>query len=68
MREAGVLDELFMTLSPKIQGGHGMATMFEGSAHPPASLETAKLLSVYEAGGELFLRYALSEAAQGIRG
>ncbi|MNY30061.1 hypothetical protein D3C86_1641460 [compost metagenome] len=57
-----------MTLSPKVQGGKGMPTMIEGASHPPAALRSAKLLSVYEAGDELFLRYALSEAAKGIRG
>ncbi|MBO9540610.1 dihydrofolate reductase family protein [bacterium] len=68
MLEAGVLDELFMTLAPKIQGGAGQATMIEGAPYPPTALKSAKLLSVYAAGDELFMRYALSEAAKESRG
>ncbi|HEY9898000.1 MAG TPA: dihydrofolate reductase family protein [Pantanalinema sp.] len=63
----GVLDELFMTLAPKIQGGRGMTTMIEGDARPPEALKTAKLLSAYQEEDELFMRYALSEAAKRLR-
>lgn len=62
MAAAGVLDELFFTLAPKIHGGKGMATMVEGPA--PDQLADAELLSVYQEGDELFLRYALSTYAR----
>lgn len=64
MLEAGVLDELFMTLAPKIQGGHGMASMIEGTPYPPEDLRMATLLSLYGAGDELYMRYALSDEAK----
>lgn len=62
MLAAGTLDEIFVTLAPKIHGGKGMATMVEG----PASerLRDAALMSLYQEGDELFLRYAVSPHAR----
>lgn len=67
MLAEGVLDELFMTLAPKIQGGRGMATMIEGAGYPADTLGYAEMLSLYAEGDELFLRYALSEEAKRLR-
>ncbi len=58
---SGLVDELFLTLAPKLIGGQGPS--FLGILHGPAlSLETdftLDLLSVHASHGELFLRYHL---------
>ena len=59
----GLVDELFLTLSPKLLSGDVAppATIVEGAAanDPPTQL---RLLSVFAAADELFLRYALEPA------
>jgi 2,5-diamino-6-(ribosylamino)-4(3H)-pyrimidinone 5'-phosphate reductase len=57
--EAGAADELFVTLSPKLQGGSRMSTLMEGRGFPPADLPVLDLLSLYGDGNELYLRYRL---------
>ncbi len=57
----GLVDELFLTLAPKLSGDAVAPTIVSG---PPelageASMRTAKLLSADVAGDELFLRYSL---------
>jgi riboflavin-specific deaminase-like protein len=54
---AGLVDELFLTLAPKLIAGDGLAIISGSLLNPPKSLE---LLSVYERRGELFLRYAIA--------
>lgn len=59
----GLVDELFLTLSPKLLGGKGEGsgplTILEGLALDPD--ETAQLnpISIHLSGRELFLRYSL---------
>ncbi|HEX5618574.1 MAG TPA: dihydrofolate reductase family protein, partial [Solirubrobacteraceae bacterium] len=54
---AGLVDELFVTLTPLLIGDDTEATMIAGGRLPvPADLT---LLSVRQHGSELFLRYAL---------
>lgn len=60
MLAAGTLDELFLTLTPKIQGGQNGATIVEGQGYGAGSLPEARLLSAYGAADELFLRYGLT--------
>ncbi len=55
--EAGLVDELFLTIAPKIQGGAGGTTAVEGHGFSPHALVQLELLSAYRAGSELFLRY-----------
>ena len=55
--EAGLVDELFLTIAPKIQGGSEGTTAVEGHGFSPHALVQLELLSAYRAGGELFLRY-----------
>jgi riboflavin-specific deaminase-like protein len=57
--EAGVADELFLTLAPKLQGGTRLATAMEGAGYEPERLPRLQLRSVYADGGELYLRYKL---------
>lgn len=59
MLEAGTLDELFLTLAPKIQNGRDAVTLFEGQAFPPEHLVGASLVSLYRSGDELYLRYRI---------
>lgn len=61
MLEARVIDELFLTLAPKIQNGRGGVTLFEGEPLPADRLAEASLVSLYRWKDELYLRYRLSE-------
>jgi len=53
----GAVDELFLTLAPRLAGGGEARTAVEGV--PLADLSELDLLSALEARGELFLRYAI---------
>jgi riboflavin biosynthesis pyrimidine reductase len=55
--EAGAIDEFFLTLSPKLQGGSGLATAVEGTGWEPERLPVMDLQSLYADGSELYLRY-----------
>ena len=57
---AGLIDELYWTLAPKLSGGDNAPGMFEGPPLP-AGARGLRLLSLYEHHGELYLRYALGE-------
>jgi riboflavin biosynthesis pyrimidine reductase len=60
---AGVLDELFLTLSPRLAGRDGQTHrrlgLVEGHAFDPAAFPEGSLLSVKRNGSHLFLRYGL---------
>ncbi len=53
---AGVLDELFVTLAPKVVAGDGPPLVAGAALVPPARLD---LRSLYEHDGELYLRYSI---------
>jgi len=54
---AGLVDELFLTLNPKIAGGAAALTIVAGrELVEPAELE---MISVAEGGGDLFTRWAV---------
>jgi riboflavin-specific deaminase-like protein len=55
--QEGLVDELFLTLSPKLAGGGGGPTVTSGPELP--ELAPLELLWVHEEGGSLFLRYAV---------
>lgn len=63
--EAGAVDELFLTLAPKLQGGQRHATLVEGRGFAPETLPELDLLSLYGDGDELYLRYRLPSRAPG---
>jgi 2,5-diamino-6-(ribosylamino)-4(3H)-pyrimidinone 5'-phosphate reductase len=58
---AGLADELFLTLAPKLHGGErpGALTILEGPALSPRRSPKPEPISVHLSEGELFLRYAL---------
>jgi riboflavin biosynthesis pyrimidine reductase len=61
----GVLDELFLTLSPVLAGrrsGDGRLGLLEGVQLLPADGRWARLRSLRAAGSHLFLRYDLSRS------
>jgi riboflavin biosynthesis pyrimidine reductase len=62
--KAGVVNELFLTVSPLIAGGGAEAprpTLAAGVDLLPATPLSGRLLSVHRRGGYLFLRYALDQ-------
>jgi 2,5-diamino-6-(ribosylamino)-4(3H)-pyrimidinone 5'-phosphate reductase len=64
----GLVDELFLTLAPKLLGGErpDALTMLEGLLLSPNDIEP-KLVSVHLFEDELFLRYALRSEEDAIR-
>lgn len=57
-----LLDELFLTIAPKIFGNDSDSalTMVEGALLPHFALPNAELVSIHHEKSELFLRYTLS--------
>ena len=62
--DAGLIDELFWTIAPKLAGGRGRATI---DADEPTTRIRARLdlVSLHEHAGELFGRYRLRRAPDG---
>ncbi len=61
---ADVVDELFLTLAPKILGtSKATQTLAEGTLLPPASTRKAHLISSVPLDSELFLRYRFLHTA-----
>ena len=56
---AGLADELFLTLAPKIKGGARLPTIVGGEGFPPGIALPLELLSAYHDGSEIYLRYRL---------
>jgi riboflavin biosynthesis pyrimidine reductase len=52
-----LVDELFLTLAPKIKGGRDMPTLAEGEPFPREELPEWRLSSCVAVGSEVFLRY-----------
>ena len=63
---AGLVDELFLTLAPKLKGGVALPTIMTGQGFPPNSALPLQLWSLYRDGDELYLRYRLSATPQQI--
>jgi riboflavin-specific deaminase-like protein len=55
---ARVMDELYLTLVPRIFGGAGAPTIVEGDGFEPDAIPDARLLSVERIEDEVFLVYA----------
>jgi 2,5-diamino-6-(ribosylamino)-4(3H)-pyrimidinone 5'-phosphate reductase len=58
----GLTDELFLTLAPKLIGGlpDQAPTILKGQLFSAEVCSSLRLISIYLAGSELFLRYSLS--------
>ncbi len=54
---AGLADELFLTLAPKIKGGAHLPSIVAGAGFPPGETAPLKLISIYRDGDEIYLRY-----------
>jgi riboflavin biosynthesis pyrimidine reductase len=55
--EAGLVDELFLTLAPKLKGGAHLPTIVDGPGLPDRQYLPLELLSLYHDGDELYFRY-----------
>jgi riboflavin biosynthesis pyrimidine reductase len=58
---AGLADELFLTLTPKLKGGAHLPTPVEGKGFPPGQFLPLTLLSLYRDGSEIYLRYRIEK-------
>ena len=56
---AGLADELFLTLTPKLKGGSHLPTVVDGAGFPPGKFLPLSLLSLYRDGDEIYLRYRI---------
>lgn len=57
---AGALDELYVTLCPKLIGGRGVPSLADGAGFTMAELPQLRLRSAEVVGDELFLHYAVA--------
>ncbi len=62
--EAGLLDELFLTVAPKIKGGANLPTIVDGAGLPDRQFIDMELLSLYRDGDELYFRYRVGRRRQ----
>lgn len=65
---AGLVDELFLTLAPRLAGRAGAAPrlgLVESVAFGATAAPTGRLLSIMRSGDHLFLRYALGPVGPG---
>lgn len=62
--EAGLLDEVFWTIAPKLAGGRGR-TLVDGDEPADAIRTSMDLVSLHEHAGELYSRYRLRRDAGG---
>ncbi|HMF41200.1 MAG TPA: dihydrofolate reductase family protein [Polyangia bacterium] len=54
---ARAVDQLYITIVPRVLGGVGAPTLVAGSGFDPDQIQDAKLASLERIGDELFLRY-----------
>jgi riboflavin biosynthesis pyrimidine reductase len=59
MLRAGALDELFLTLAPKIVGGEGK-NVVAGPQFPTGALPRLSIVTLYGHDDELFFRYRIA--------
>ena len=55
--EARVVDEVFLTVAPKVKGGADLPTMVDGAGLPGYEVLALELQSIYREDSELYLRY-----------
>lgn len=57
---ARAVDEIYLTLAPRILGGARAPSMVDGTGFAPDEIPDPRLASVEQVGDELFLRYEVS--------
>jgi riboflavin-specific deaminase-like protein len=62
---ARAVDELYVTITPRILGGSAAPTMVEGDGFEPDAVPDGRLTSIERVGDEVFLVYEFDWAAQG---
>jgi riboflavin biosynthesis pyrimidine reductase len=62
MLRAGVVDEVFCTVAPKIHAGRRGVTMFEGEPYPAEALAALDLAAIHAEESEVYLRYRVRRA------
>ena len=55
--EEGLVDEVFLTIAPKVKGGAHLPTMVDGAGLPGREFTALNLRSIYRDGDELYVRY-----------
>ena len=60
---AHAVDEMYLTVVPRILGGVAAPTLAAGAGFEPDQIPDAKLVSVEQIGDELFLRYEFPPSA-----
>jgi riboflavin-specific deaminase-like protein len=60
--DAGALDEMFVTLCPKVIGGRGVPSLVDGHGFTFAELRSLRLRDLKVHGDELFLHYAVDRS------
>jgi riboflavin biosynthesis pyrimidine reductase len=59
--EAGVVDEIFLSFSPKLKGGEHLPTVVDGAGFPGREYVSLELKSLYRDGDEFYFRYRVGE-------
>jgi riboflavin-specific deaminase-like protein len=62
---AKVVDELFLTVTPKISGGIERPTVVSGTGLAPKNIPLLNILSLYEDNNELYFRYHITGYQEG---
>lgn len=63
--EAGLIDELFLSFSPKIKGGEHIPTIVTGAGLPGREYVELQVLSLYHDGDEFYFRYKVGPRKAG---
>lgn len=62
--KAGLVDEIFMTLAPKLKLGRDVPTLADGEPFSRAEVQTWTLVELHRVESELFLRYRRNDRAE----
>ncbi len=60
----GCMDELFLTVTPKLKGGTHLPGILEGAGFPRGEYRPVEILSLYCDGDELYFRYRIGKETQ----
>lgn len=60
--KAGCMDELFLTVTPKLKGGTRLPGILEGEGLPRGEYRPLEIISLYCDGDELYFRYRVASA------